>query len=389
MDWQLVLDLGLVLNYMTKYVTKSDMSNNRAVHQLVKSVYRDTVTRQGRSTATFLRRSMGKLLGERIMSKQEKCHLMLGIPIVHSTHEMINVNLKNDKRRLVAEDENPDSSSNDDNANSTDPQVLMTLIDAYAVRNDFTKWKSEEDFQMEEDNLEDMSLLDFCRNFKVGQKGQLRNKICTNSKNIVVNFYPTPSRTTEHTEYCKNMLMRFKPWEGEVEDAWNHKEEDADIRGLWTTFLKSFGDSPPNFLQNAIAVHEKNHEREEASQRLEFDTESFHSLDSQDDNGDDLVAANTHVPLAQDDDDDIDMGVEWDKDHDWTTPNVDFELQNADVYKQHLTSIQDDAVSHERNAERYSRLNAKQKLAHDMILTACRNKEQGIVSSTDGGDGIG
>ena len=61
MDWQLVLDLGLVLNYMTKYVTKSDMANNRAVHQLVKSVYRDTVTLQGRSTATFLRRSMGKL----------------------------------------------------------------------------------------------------------------------------------------------------------------------------------------------------------------------------------------------------------------------------------------------------------------------------------------
>ena len=39
MDWQLVLDLGLVLNYMSKYVTKSDMSNNLAVHRLIKNIH--------------------------------------------------------------------------------------------------------------------------------------------------------------------------------------------------------------------------------------------------------------------------------------------------------------------------------------------------------------
>ena len=89
------------------------------------------------------------------MSKQEKCHLLLGIQIVHCTHTMINVNLRNDKRRIVAEDENPNSSSsNDTMANSTDTQVIMTR---YAVRNDVTKWKNEEDFRNEEDNLEDMS----------------------------------------------------------------------------------------------------------------------------------------------------------------------------------------------------------------------------------------
>ena len=61
------------------------------------------------------------------------------------------------------------------------------------------------------------------------------------------------------------MLTRFKPWEGDVKDAWNNSEEDTVITETWETFLESFGDSPPNFLQTPLANHEKNNKREEAS----------------------------------------------------------------------------------------------------------------------------
>lgn len=124
MDFQLVLDLGLVLNYMSKYVTKSDMSNNLAVHRLVKRIHQ-TSSREGRSTASFLRRAMGKLLGERIMSKQEKCHLLFGLPIVHCSHQQVNVNLKNDRNAFVV-----DENSNQENSNQENPDEspLMSLV---------------------------------------------------------------------------------------------------------------------------------------------------------------------------------------------------------------------------------------------------------------------
>lgn len=225
MDFQLVLDLGLVLNYMSKYVTKSDMSNNLAVHRLVKRIHQ-TSSAEGRSTASFLCRAMGKLLGERIMSKQEKCHLMFGLPIVHCSHQQVNVNLKNDRNAFVV-----DENSNDDPAETP----LMSLVDAYAVRKDSSHWINEVEFLSVTD-IETLSLLDFCLQFRVLRSGDNRNKICANRNKIVINFYPNPSsspESPEYVDYCRYMLMRFRPWDTSSECAWDNYEESEEIIMLW------------------------------------------------------------------------------------------------------------------------------------------------------------
>ena len=94
MDFQLILDPGMVIDYMSKYVTKSDFSTNAACARLMKSLFDKTVTEEGRTTQSYLRRAMSKLLGDRMMSKQESCHLMLGIPIVRCSHKIQNVDLR-------------------------------------------------------------------------------------------------------------------------------------------------------------------------------------------------------------------------------------------------------------------------------------------------------
>ena len=131
MDWQLILDSGMVIEYMTKYVTKSDFSISSSCNRFMKRLYTQTVESEGRSVHTFLCRAMSKMLGERTMSKQEKCHLVLGSPIVHSTHKMINVDLDNNSSVLSFPSKNTETSSSLVRKDS--------LIDAYATRFSSTK----------------------------------------------------------------------------------------------------------------------------------------------------------------------------------------------------------------------------------------------------------
>ena len=49
MYWQLILDPRMVIDYMTKYVTKSDLSSNKACTSLMKTLFDRTVTEKGRS----------------------------------------------------------------------------------------------------------------------------------------------------------------------------------------------------------------------------------------------------------------------------------------------------------------------------------------------------
>ena len=60
MDWQLIIDPGMVLQYMAKYVTKSDNSQSKNSHRMIRNLFDKTVTDEGRSTQAFLRRVMSK-----------------------------------------------------------------------------------------------------------------------------------------------------------------------------------------------------------------------------------------------------------------------------------------------------------------------------------------
>ena len=68
MDLQLILDAGKVIDYMSKYVTKTETKMTRSIANLVRNILKQTIE-DGMNVQAALKKTMSKLLGERIMSK--------------------------------------------------------------------------------------------------------------------------------------------------------------------------------------------------------------------------------------------------------------------------------------------------------------------------------
>ena len=408
MDWQLILDPGMVIDYMTKYVTKNDMSSNAACGRLMKSLFHKTVQTEGRSVQSFLRRTMSKLLGERMMSKQESCHLMLGIPIVYCSHKQINIDLRNESRQVVVASSSSDPATSNDASNvtpnaETDNVIVMSTIDAYGIRMDQSKWKTENEFSANANILQEISLLEFCSNFKVLSKGLFKNKITKDNTKIVINFYPSLSSSQlddkVYTQYCKYALMKYRPWTGSSKNAWNWTDAnttDADIRQLWSDYMDSFdeGDAP-DFLRRAIDDHQKHAKdsssREEDEMEIERNEDgSFQSDDAVPPVGEDYLCEdnpNISELMREREVDDIDAcDIKWDEEFDWAKSDLYNEIEDFDGLKELFDRMKEGTISRNRRQVSIQDLNKEQRLAHDMIVRACAADE---LSITDGGDGIG
>ena len=84
-DVWLVVDLGKVIQYLTKYVTKPEKDMSVGMCHLIKTIlYR--IFNVGLSVKATLHKIMGKLIGLRIMSKQETCHLSNSLSLVFCLH---------------------------------------------------------------------------------------------------------------------------------------------------------------------------------------------------------------------------------------------------------------------------------------------------------------
>ena len=264
------------------------------------------------------------MLGERTMSKQEKCHLILGSPIVHSTHKMINVDLDNNSSILNFPSENTETSSSLVRKDS--------LIDAYATSFSATKWFDTIHFQfaLNHNKLESMSLRYFCLNYYVGSRGSRRNKIIKGDGKIVVSFYPTPSchpGTTSYFRYCKYSLLKYKPWKENPSTVYGGIDAEAEtIIELWNNFTSQLEeDDIPDYLQREIeAAHPNQNDQNNPVYRA---------------NGNEYISPDA-VPRADEDlltidntsmvelfryrqNDDIDsMDIDWDESHDWINTSM-------------------------------------------------------------------
>jgi hypothetical protein len=139
-DLQLTIDVGKITNYMTKYMTKSEAKQSKGAQAMIRRIMRQALD-EGKSTEYVLRRTMAKLHGEPILSKQAVCHLIMSQPVVVCSHSFSKVNLENNSRRFLEPNE---TEGNDDS--DTSPATKMTMMDAYARRMDATNWESEDAF---------------------------------------------------------------------------------------------------------------------------------------------------------------------------------------------------------------------------------------------------
>ena len=171
-DVQLTIDIGKIIGYMTKYVTKVEPGMTRGLINMTRRLLTQTM-HAGQSVQLGLRRVMSRLLGNRVTTKQEMCHLIRSAPTVECSHKFITIDLENNSRNLF---EAP-TARNQEPSGETALVVKKTYIDLYQERHEANVWLDEALYLTYESELEDMTLAKFCETFRVGGRGVGRNNI--------------------------------------------------------------------------------------------------------------------------------------------------------------------------------------------------------------------
>jgi hypothetical protein len=311
-DVQLTVDVGKIIGYMTKYVTKSEASMTPAAKRMAQRFLKKAMD-EGRSVQSVLKQTMGKLLGERMMPKQECCSLILSIPTVKCSHTFSKVNLANDTRRVALGEAD------------AGPGLLMTIVDAYAVRCEVDYWLSEAMLVGVQGELPRMNLNAFAANYYMGSRGAHRNKIKLNQKNKrrVIVFFPRLSPNPEspsYTDYCRYALTQHKPWLDSPDSIWGGAEAtDAHIQDTWKTYLEELetsGQPVPDSLRQEIDRYLRQAVLpDHGLEGVEVDTDDLGHLGRDDW----MEGAAGYVAESADTADD-DVVVQWAQDHDFSVP---------------------------------------------------------------------
>ena len=161
-DMRLVCDIGKVVDYLTKYITKTEKTLTRAAEGVITCIMTRTFA-EGNDVITTLRRIMGKLLGCRMMSQQESCHLINSFALVSSSHNFILVN--------VIPTANVIGDMTDEPAEETalehvpdDIATVYSLLEMYGMRNNADKYyhTTASTLQLREFNVSEMIFHTFC-----------------------------------------------------------------------------------------------------------------------------------------------------------------------------------------------------------------------------------
>ena len=190
--------------------------------------------------------------------------------------------------------------------------------------------------------------------------------------------------------------MKYKPWTGCKENSYGGIENsNENIIKLWEDFVNDIiqsGNRPHNYLQIEIDNYLNNRENIEINRGNE-DNLVYEAYDNDDvvignKNDDWMEGAHDMQYIAEQNIDDMnDVEIRWDKTNDFSSLHHEYDV-NIDVND--ITRKYDEILKSERIVNRRdvckTRLNIKQRMAHDLIIRAM-NLVPG-QSKTDGGDDV-
>ena len=97
---------------------KAEHAMTKGIAAMIRRMLQKTID-DGLSAQAALKRAMAKILGQRMMCKQETTHLMLSVPMVQCSHDFARINLDDQLRLLNVQNndnqQNANPSPNDDN----------------------------------------------------------------------------------------------------------------------------------------------------------------------------------------------------------------------------------------------------------------------------------
>jgi ElaB/YqjD/DUF883 family membrane-anchored ribosome-binding protein len=276
LDFQLIVDPVVLMEYICKYTAKPEKASQQAVaiFQRIASAADDTS-----QTLTLLRKAMLQMSGARDYGAPEIAFSCLHLPFVMTNLTFESVNLTGStlldldgfqkKRKLVRE---------------SLFSVYCGRVNLPFVNNVFLTCKKSE--------FVDMNFRDFAYRFKVvANKLKLRPKIKTNTR-LVLRFFPSPrpqARGKNYDKHCMYQLIKYLPWQNSSDtiilpylETQPPPETDADkeclISDAWKFTYESFLKTPrakqvipcfENEIRQSLYDVRVRHE----AQHVEFDDE--------------------------------------------------------------------------------------------------------------------
>ena len=99
MNFQLVVDVNKIVNYMTKYVCKPEMEMSKGLSKIVEKLI-NLGHHTGIGPRGILKKMVLNLVGSCTSSKQDSCHLSLGTLMVSCSHNFVRLKLKTNFKKI-------------------------------------------------------------------------------------------------------------------------------------------------------------------------------------------------------------------------------------------------------------------------------------------------
>lgn len=200
MDASPIVDHGTAYRYMVKYASKEESRSRDAQRLLARLVRESAAMDEGDDNRSSLQQIVRRVLQtcttRRDMGAQELMRLLIQTPSVHHSLEFVIASIGDPAGGL---------------------RRRAHLLEAYARRRDPAAWGAHQELPP---NLGGMSYSLFAATFRLNGQGLIT---ALTGRNRVVSSRPFASskpRGPRYHEYCRNRLVKFRPWEGELWQGW-------------------------------------------------------------------------------------------------------------------------------------------------------------------------
>ncbi|CAN0124566.1 unnamed protein product, partial [Scytosiphon promiscuus] len=206
-DASFIVDRGMAYRYMAKYASKGESRSKEAQRILTEMINEAHAQPEDDRPhmGALLQRTMMRATTRRDMGCQEVMHNLLQMESVLHNLAFATVDTEDTTVELNA------------SARCT------TLLQGYQYRLESRVWSPTISDKPSNDILEAMSYAEFAAQFFIPRTSARQIKRIASDTNRVVTFKPWGSSNPagdRYPDYCRNSLVRFKPWSGELSNGW-------------------------------------------------------------------------------------------------------------------------------------------------------------------------
>ena len=235
-DWQMIIDWHAVVSYLAKYQAKPEKSSKAVIETMCALMQKVRGTEQ-LGPKKFIRKCFMLMCSGRSFSKQEVCHYLQGLPYVQ-------------RSGLTVVKCNLGGYGYQQSKSTGKITKFIPIWKKYEQRVEnhlaypSPQGHPETDLERKQ-RLTLMSLHEFLVTYKLSKKSRktMQYDVHDANKTVVINWtgknYSNDPSKDDYVEFCRQSLVKFKAWNGNIENAWNKCTQDSDVINLWENYYKS------------------------------------------------------------------------------------------------------------------------------------------------------